>query len=651
MTPVGRSLATLGVAVVLFAFGGARGDTVDALPGLTEPLSLVDDVAAGRLPPVVERIPAEPSIADFSYGQTIGRYGGQLRLLMGRAKDTRQMVVYGYARLVGYNRDFEIVPDILKDVTVEDGRIFTLHIRKGHRWSDGHPFTAEDFRYYWEDIANNDEMSPAGLPQALTVNDQGPRFEILDEQTVRYTWPQPNPYFLPALARASPLFIYAPAHYLKQFHARYQDPEVLEEMVEAEGQRNWVGLQLHHARQYKNINPDLPSLQPWVLQTRPPATRFVFRRNPYFHRLDPKGQQLPYIDEVAMTIASAKLIPAKAGAGESDLQARGLGFSDYTFLKQGEKSSNFRVLLWKTAKGAEMALYPNLNTTDEVWRRLFRDVDFRRALSLGLDRHEINQVIYYGLAREANNSVLPESPLYREKYAKAWTGFAPERANRILDTLGLTERDSRGLRLLPDGRPMELIVETAGEDTEQSDVLELVRDSWMRLGIKIYTKPLQREVFRNRIFAGTTLMSVWFGLENGIPTPDSSPQELAPTSQQHLQWPKWGQYHQTNGNAGEPIDMEWPRRLARLNEDWVQARSREERAEIWHRMLDIFTDRVFTLGLVSAVRQPVVVNKRLRNVPDVAIYNWNPGGHFGVYRPDTFWFGDGSDAESAETGD
>jgi len=273
----------------------------------------VEDVASGTLPPVESRLPENPAMADLSgEGLEQGRHGGNLRLLMARSKDVRMMVVYGYARLVGYDRKFDLKPDILERVDVEEGRVFTLHLRQGHKWSDGHPFTTEDFRYYWEDIANNKDMSPAGLPRALLVEGTGPTFEIIDETTVRYTWAKPNPFFLPAVAGTTPLYIYRPAHYLKQFHTQYVDPVVLAQRTAAAGQRSWVSLQFRMGRQYKNSNPDLPTLQPWVLTTKPPSERFVFRRNPYYHRVDPAGRQLPYIDRVIMAIASAKLIPAKA---------------------------------------------------------------------------------------------------------------------------------------------------------------------------------------------------------------------------------------------------------------------------------------------------------------------------------------------------
>ena len=214
----------------------------------------------------------------------------------------------------------------------------------------------------------------------------------------------------PALAGARPETIVAPAHYLKQFHADYADPDVLQAQAEEEGRRNWAAVHIARFRPYKNVNPDLPTLQPWVNTTAAPSQRYVFVRNPYFHRVDENGLQLPYIDRVVMNIADGKLIPAKAGAGEADLQARHLAFSDYTFLKQNEQRSKYRVLLWDTTKGAHVALYPNLNVEDPGWRGLVRDARFRHALSLAIDRSEINQVLYYGLAAEGNDTVFPLWP-------------------------------------------------------------------------------------------------------------------------------------------------------------------------------------------------------------------------------------------------
>jgi peptide/nickel transport system substrate-binding protein len=392
-----------------------------AAPGLTvspsaeaayaEAPEMAAQVQAGSLPPLTERLPQPPFVDPLDRPwQSVGRYGGQLRLLMGKSRDLRQMTVYGYARLVGYNAELELVPDILEKVEIEDNRVFTFHLRRGHKWSDGHPFTTEDFRYWWDDVANNEELSPAGIPNDLLMDGERPTFEVLDETRVRYSWPNPNPTLLHALAGARPLYLYAPAHYLKQFHTRYADQTELEAMVAEKEMRNWAALHSRKSNAYKNKNPKLPTLQPWVNSTKPPSERFVFKRNPYFHRVDPEGRQLPYIDEVVVYIAGSSIIPAKVGAGASDLQARYIRFDNYTFLKATEERQKQKVQLWTTARGARIALYPNLNVNDEVYRTLFRDVRFRRALSLAIHRHEINQVVFFGSPSKATTPCCRAAP-------------------------------------------------------------------------------------------------------------------------------------------------------------------------------------------------------------------------------------------------
>ena len=569
----------------------------------------------------------------------VGRPGGELHTLIGRARDVRLLQVYGYARLVEYDKKLDLVPDILAGYDVQDGRVFTLKLRRGHTWSDGQPLTAEDFRFWWEDVAQNRELQPTGPEIQMLVDGERPKFEVLDDLTVRYSWSKPNPFFLPALAASGQLFIYRPAHYLRQFHEKYQDPRKLKELVASTHARDWVQLFLRKDRMEKFDNPDEPTLQPWMLVTRPPADRFVALRNPHFHRVDGKGQQLPYIDRVVLEVVQSKLVPIKTGAGETDLQARDLAFKDYTFLKRSEARSRLEPRLWHEARGSHLALYPNLNANDPEWRRLFRDRRFRRALSLGVDRQAINQFLYYGLGKPANNTIIPDSPLWSDAVGTACTRHDPAEANRLLDELGLTRRNADGTRLLPDGRPFELVVESAGEDTEQSDVMELVRDAWKGIGFKVHTKPSDREVVRNRVFSGEALMSISYGIDNGAPSATTPPTDFAPVNQaDQPQWPKWGQYYETRGAAGEPPDLPEAKHLMDLFQAWTRTTKEDEQRRIWKDILDSYAPECWTIGLVRNVLQPVAVRQTLHNVPKEALYNWEPHGQLGLYLPDTFWF-------------
>ena len=631
-----NGLRAASLAAALLAVGLPSWAAAPAI--LIETPMLREDVTAKKLPPVKQRLPDNPLVVTMD-GKTaeLGQHGGTLNLLIGRARDVRMLVVYGYARLIGYDRNLKMMPDILESIDVKEDRIFTMALRKGHKWSDGHPFTSEDFRYFWEDVANDKELSPAGPPAELLVDGKPPLVEYPDKTTVRYTWPKANPEFLPRMAGPSPLFIFRPAHYLRQFHKKYT-PKVIEAEKTDPGKRNWAAVHNREDNMVQFDNPKLPTLQPWINTTKLPTDRFIAVRNPFFHRVDENGRQLPYIDRVVMPVVDAKLIPAKAGAGESDLQARDIQFNNYTFLKKGEKSNNYRTLLWRNARGSHFALFPNLNANDPVWRPLLRDVRFRRALSMAIDRSQINQVLYFGLATESNDTVVPDSPLYRKQYQTQWAQFDRKAADKLLDEIGL-KRGPDGIRRLSDGRPLEIIVETAGETTEQTDVLELIRDTWRESGIKLFSKPTQRDVLRNRVFSGEAMMSVWFGIENGTANADTAPVELAPTSQVQLQWPKFGQFFETAGKSGEAPDFPEAIELMKLNDAWRGA-NHEAREKIWHRMLAIHADQQFSIGVVNNVMQPVVVSNSLKNVPDKGMYNWDPGAFFGIYRPDTFWFVD-----------
>ena len=599
------------------------------------------EVQAGNLPPVTERLPDEPLIVDLAAkGREFGTAGGTLRTMVTRSKDIRQMVVYGYARLVGFDENYELVPDLLASFETEGNRTFTLHLREGHKWSDGSPFTSEDFRYWWEDVANNPLLSPSGPPDFLLVEGQAPTVTFPDETTVVYEWDEPNPDFLQSLAQARPPFIYRPAAFLKQYHETYADPEEIAFLVDDARVKSWAALHNKLDNLYKFDNHELPTLQPWLNASSGKKIRHNFVRNPYYHRIDSNGVQLPYIDVVQMEIVAPGLVAAKTNAGESDLQGRGLAFRDASILKKGEKGGDYTTRLWKTGVASQIAIYPNLNFADEGWRNVLRDVRVRRALSLAIDRKTINQALYFRLAQPGAMSVLPASPFYDEEHAKSWAQYDVEMANKLLDEAGLTERDGSGIRLLPDGRPMELIIETAGERQEVENALQIVTDTWREIGVDLVMRPLDRDILRNRVFAGNTMASVWFGWDDGIPQAHTSPAYLAPTDQVFLAWPKWGQYYQTKGEVGEAPDMPEAERLMELAHDWEVASSDEEREAVWTEMLNIHADQLYAIGILNGAPQPIVVSNRLRNVPEQAMWAWEPGAHFGIHRPDEFFFAD-----------
>jgi peptide/nickel transport system substrate-binding protein len=340
---------------------------------------------------------------------------------------------------------------------------------------------------------------------------------------------------------------------------------------------------------------------------------------------------------VVFTQVAANLVPAKAGLGESDLQCRYLNMRDYTFLRKSSQQSHVQVLLWEEGSGSQLALYPNLNTRDDTWRAVNRDVRFRRALSLAIDRSEINEVIFLGLAKPSNNTIMPQSVLFKPEYAAKWANYDPALANKLLDEAGLNKRGADGIRLLPDGERAQIVVEHQSDLSEDADTLHLIGEQWKKVGLEMIAKPQTLENFRLRAYAGDAVMTAYAGITTASPTANISPKEFAPTMLGGLQWPRWGMFIESKERQGEACDMADACQLLDLLHQWETATNEAGRRAVWEKMLTINTEQVFSIGTVNGVRQPVVVGEKVRNVPKKGYYAWDPGGYLGLYKPDTFW--------------
>ncbi len=377
-------------------------------------------------------------------GRRTGTAGGTIRTLIAKARDVRYLSVYGYTRLVGYDADLQLRPDLLERVDVEGGR-FTFTLRQGHRWSDGHPFTSEDFRYYWEDVANEKALSPEGPPAFFLVDGKPPQVEFLDPVTIRYSWDRPNPMFLPALAAPRDPLIYRPAHYLKTVHARYLGKEAADAKAKALKLRGWAALHNRLDDNYELNNPDCPTLQGWVPRTRSPATRFRFERNRSYHRVDTAGTQLPYVDTIVMDVASQGLLVAKTNAGEADLMFRGLSMPDSRASRRARRPTSTAPNLWPVARGSEIALYPNLTTQDSGWRALNRDVCATATPCRSPSTAHAQQHAALRPGHRGQRHDRVRQPALRAGAAHAQRRLRSGKASHLLDEIGLTGRDGSGI--------------------------------------------------------------------------------------------------------------------------------------------------------------------------------------------------------------
>ncbi len=227
------------------------------------------------------------------------------------------MVVYGYARLVGYDEDYDAdAQTSCAPWTTRTTRSSPCICDPATAGRTARPSPRPISDYWWNDVANNEALSPSGPPDFLRIEGELPTVTFPDETTVVFAWENRNPNFLQALAQARPPFIYRPAHYLKQFHEKYADPATLAAAVDDARVKSWAALHNKLDNMYNFDNPDLPTLQPWINASAGKKIRHLFVRNPYYHRIDTAGVQLPYIDVVEMEIVAGGLIAAKANAGE-----------------------------------------------------------------------------------------------------------------------------------------------------------------------------------------------------------------------------------------------------------------------------------------------------------------------------------------------
>ena len=598
-------------------------------------------VATGQLPPVDERLPVNPEVV--APIEEIGKYGGEWRMLIAKGTDTKMLCVYGHTRLMDWDRTLKkLEPELCESWEVsEDATAYTIHLRKGLKWSDGEPFTTEDLKFWWEDIANNEELSVAGIPSELIVGDEPPEVTFIDDYTFKYEFAAPYLAFGDGLAASCPhIWMFAPKHYLKQFHPKYTDKETIDALVAKEGYENWAALFNDMNTTYSCQNPDRPYLEPWVPVTgRAPATRFVHERNPYFHKVDPEGNQLPYLDRFVQFSTDTALVAMKCTTGDADLQLRGIGFSDVTLLKENEQKGGYEVRMWKSTGGAG-SLMPTLSSCqDEVLRQIMLDKRFRVALSHAYDRQEVNTVLYKGYATPIQCECLPGVKGYNEEWATAYLDYDPEKANALLDEMGLEWDETHEYRLRPDGKILHLVIEDSGEDPLTGDVIELITYMFKEIGVNVTRKSTERATYRDRMISGMAAMG--WGCAGGL-TPlceaEKEMEKLGPVSAgSGTMWAsQWGLWYQTDGGEGKK-PPEWVERWADLATDYKSAPNEEKQDEILQEIRRIQYENLPCIGGLSGLPAPVVVKNGFRNVPKEGWNLWEPGGNLGWCKVSQFW--------------
>jgi peptide/nickel transport system substrate-binding protein len=581
---------------------------------------LAELVKQGKLPPVAERLPEEPVVVKPE--ETIGKYGGALVLPI-EGQERPSSVLMGYFNLdplTTISPTGAIIPNVAKAWEIsEDGKVITLYLRKGLKWSDGQPYTADDILFWWEDMVLNDELTPS-KPAIMKRKGELAQVKKVDDYTVQFVFAAPYGIFPTYLAswggpRTGPNT--SPKHYLSQFHPKYAAKEDIEKMMKEQNFENWVDL---FGFMNSGNNPDKPSLSPWLPNERPPQAIQTYRCNPYYFKVDTAGNQLPYICEVrTVRLADTEAILLKFLAGELDMASLGFlgGSANLPLLEENAEKVGYRFTYGRWMPNSLCNIMFNFNSPDPVKRQLYNDVRFRRALSVAINREELIKLVWKG-------NVFPSqvAPAYGPPYHgesdlfKQWTQYDPDLANKLLDELGLTKRDAEGYRLGPNGEELLFVIyATTSWPVETPEVMELVRAQWKEVGIKAVVKPEAGQLWTARHNAGEHDMSARGAHFGGGPVPPTLNENTFALS--GWEWaPEWALWLDTNGAQGvePPEDV---KRIRALREEIEGEADEAKRVELTMEVLKIHMDNLWSIGLVvdDTRFNSIWVKNRVRNVP------------------------------------
>ena len=573
-------------------------------------------VEIGGLPPVSERLPQDPLVIvppeqNGPYGGTWTRFGNgpqDVGILEAR------LAYDGLVRWDAMSR--EVIPNLAVRWEIGDGgRSYTFWLRKGVRWSDGHPCTVDDILFWYHRVLLNKTLTPV-VSRDFKRDGRVMKVERIDDYTIRFQFQRPHGLFLYAMAsgRSYEMLRY-PAHYMKQYHPDFTPQDSLEAIAKEEGLDLWNRL-FEDKRDWRN--PKMPRLWPWLVVDPPPARPVVLERNPYYWKVDPDGNQLPYIDRMTFEIYDIETINLKAINGEIGMQGRHLQFTNYPLFMENRERGGYRVLHWVAGQGGNQVLLPNLNHKDPVIRALMEDHRFRKALSLAIDRDELNEVGFFGVGTPRQMSPPKMSDFYSREYARAYVDYDADEANRLLDAVGLIQRDSRNMRLRPDGRPLKLYLEVAS--VSGGPVLQLVADYWTRVGVDTEIKDMARQLWLQRAHGKLHDVTVWSGSDEQIPVLD--PRWFFPDDFNAFHAPGYGRWFNSDGRVGE----EPPEALKRCMDIFRQIEGTADRTEqvrLFREILELNRRHLWTIGMIGEVPSIFLVSNRFRNVPDVSVTGWS----------------------------
>jgi peptide/nickel transport system substrate-binding protein len=540
-----------------------------------------------------------------------------------------------------------IVPNIAEGWEYsDDGKTFTLRLREGMKWSDGVPFSTENFEFWWNNVVLNETLSPSP-PSEMVINGKLPTFTKIDDYTVSWTFAATHanlPLLLAHAFGSAGITRWLPSHYLQQFHSDFVDEDELAQLVADNGFETWDQLinnrsAFTYGMPFQHV--EMPTLLPYKLSQPLEGNILVADRNPYYWKVDPEGQQLPYINRVIVTnYESAEIRDAAIVAGEMNWVNTDTTFTNFPLYQENAEAGNYEVRLWKTSRGAEHTFMLNHTAKDPVLREIFSDIRFKRALSLAMDRQTISNVVFLGLGVPAQVQPIPGSKFRVEEYVTKDTEFDPDTANALLDEMGLTERDGSGIRLRPDGESLVMRMDVTVDDPGALAVAQLYQEFFREVGLNLDVRGVARDQTRTLIDNNDIEVGIWIADKCSDAMFPHSPEwhvPYAPTGWN--QWgPQWTVWYATGGERGEepPEDV---KQVQALFDQMKVTVDEEERIAIGKEILRLNIENLWNIGNVGEVPIPVILGTNFKNYPEDGFTSFDWLGNHQYHIEQTYFEG------------
>jgi peptide/nickel transport system substrate-binding protein len=633
----------LGVLVAGFVFAGGQQQeeegTEVSMEGLESPM-LAEMVSAGALPPVEERLPANPMVVEPL--EEPGEYGGTWNTaLIGSGDRSWIQLTVGYEPLVRWTPDWTTtIPNIAERVEVNsDSTRFVFHLREGMKWSDGAPFNADNFMFWYEDILLNEELTDR-FPGMLRVGDEPVVIEKIDDYTVAFTFAGPYGFFLQELAESNGSRLYAnlASHYLKQFHIDYnEDANAVAEEAGYDDWTEYFSFLIDSTGRWRYVG--LPTIHGWMMTTPYDGntSRVVFERNPYYWKVDPAGRQLPYIDRVVFNVVEDdEVLLLQVLNGENDFQIRHIYETSFRApLVDNQERGGYDLIEIVQAWSNSCVISLNMTHKDEMKREIFADKDFRIGLSHAINRQEIIDLIQFGQSEPFQSAARPGALLYDEEMAKQYTEFDVDVAAEYLDEV-LPEKDSNGFRLMPNGERLTVLVEVDVNEQEMIDIMELVVGYWAAVGVDTQLRPVERSLLDERTENNETDAVLWVGGGGLDQLILSDPTWFMPDTSNAFYALAWGAWAQ---NPENPVAEEPPTMVLEQYELYEEIRASSDsdrQIELMREIMETAKDQFWTIGTTLQPTGLAAKTERMRNIPDSIIQTWSyqtPG----PTNPEQYW--------------